>query len=36
MDVSKMKRLGWQARISLVEGIKEVYGEYEKKLTVDR
>jgi GDP-L-fucose synthase len=36
MDVSKMNRLGWQARISLEEGIKEVYGEYEKSLTVDR
>jgi GDP-L-fucose synthase len=34
MDVSKMKRLGWQARISLEEGIREVYGEYEKRLTV--
>src|SRR5450432_3203831 len=35
MDVSKMKRLGWEARISLEEGIREVYGEYQKRLTVD-
>ena len=35
MDVSKMKSMGWQARISLEEGIRAVYGEYEKRLTVD-
>ena len=34
MDVSKMNSLGWQARISLEEGIREVYGEYEKRLAV--
>jgi GDP-L-fucose synthase len=34
MDVSKMKLLGWQARISLETGIREVYGEYQKKLAV--
>jgi GDP-L-fucose synthase len=33
MDVSKMKSLGWQARISLADGIRKVYGEYQKKLT---
>jgi GDP-L-fucose synthase len=36
MDVNKMKSLGWQARISLEEGIREVYGEYQKSMTVDR
>ena len=36
MDVSKMKSLGWQARIPLEKGIGEVYGEYQKALTVDR
>jgi GDP-L-fucose synthase len=35
MDISKMKSMGWQARISLEEGIRRVYGEYQKKLTVD-
>lgn len=35
MDVSKMKSMGWQARISLEEGIRTVYAEYEKRLTVD-
>ncbi len=34
MDVGKMKSLGWQARISLEEGIREVYGEYQKGLAV--
>jgi GDP-L-fucose synthase len=34
MDVSKMKSLGWQAKISLEQGIREVYGEYQKKLAV--
>jgi GDP-L-fucose synthase len=28
LDVSRMKRLGWQARISLREGLKSVYAEY--------
>jgi GDP-L-fucose synthase len=36
MDVSKMKSLGWQARISLEEGIRQVYKEYEKTTAVDR
>ena len=31
MDVSKMKSMGWQARISLEEGIRKVYGEYQKR-----
>jgi GDP-L-fucose synthase len=35
MDVSKMKSMGWQARISLEEGIRSVYTGYLKKLTVD-
>jgi len=35
MDVSKMKSMGWQARISLEEGIRAVYTGYLKKLTVD-
>ena len=30
MDVSKLKALGWQAKISLEEGIRRVYGEYLK------
>lgn len=34
MDVSKMKSLGWQARISLEDGIREVYGAYQKSLVV--
>lgn len=28
MDVSRLKQLGWQARISLEEGIKKVYDDY--------
>jgi GDP-L-fucose synthase len=36
MDVSKINAMGWKARISLEEGIRMVYGEYEKSLTVDR
>ena len=36
MDVSKMKSMGWQARISLEEGIRAVYQEYEKTLVVGR
>jgi GDP-L-fucose synthase len=35
MDVSKLKGMGWQARISLEDGIRSVYGDYVKKLTVD-
>jgi GDP-L-fucose synthase len=35
MDVSKLKSMGWQARIALEEGIRAVYGEYQKGLTVD-
>ena len=31
MDVSKMKSMGWQARISLEDGIRAVYGEYQKR-----
>jgi GDP-L-fucose synthase len=31
MDVNKMKSMGWQARISLEEGIRRVYGEYQKQ-----
>jgi GDP-L-fucose synthase len=36
MDVSKLKFMGWTARIHLEEGIRMVYGEYQKSLTVDR
>jgi GDP-L-fucose synthase len=36
MDVSKLKSMGWQARISLEDGIRSVYEDYEGKLTVDR
>jgi len=36
MDVSKMKSMGWQARISLEEGIRAVYAEYVKSSIVDR
>jgi GDP-L-fucose synthase len=36
MDVSKLKTLGWQAKISLEEGIRRVYGEYLKSMTDDR
>jgi GDP-L-fucose synthase len=35
MDVSKINSMGWKARISLEDGIRMVYGEYQKKLTVD-
>ena len=31
MDVSKLKRMGWQARISLEDGIRSVYEEYGKR-----
>ena len=34
MDVGKMKAMGWQSVISLEEGIRAVYAEYEKGLTV--
>ncbi len=34
MDVSKLKAMGWTAKIGLEEGIRMVYGEYQKKLTV--
>ncbi len=34
MDVSKIKAMGWTAKIGLEEGIRMVYGEYQKKLTV--
>ena len=30
MDVSKMKAMGWQAKVSLEDGIRTVYGEYQK------
>jgi GDP-L-fucose synthase len=36
MDVSKINAMGWKAKISLEDGIRRVYGEYEKSLTVDR
>jgi nucleoside-diphosphate-sugar epimerase len=35
MDVSKINAMGWKARITLEEGIRMVYGDYQKKLTVD-
>ncbi len=35
MDVSKLKALGWQAKISLEEGIRRVYGEYLKAMAVE-
>jgi len=34
MDISKLKSMGWQAKIGLEEGIRSVYGEYQKKMTV--
>jgi GDP-L-fucose synthase len=34
MDVSKLKGMGWQARISLEDGIRSVYGDYQMKLAV--
>ena len=34
MDVSKINAMGWKARISLEDGIRSVYGEYEKSLAV--
>jgi len=36
MDVSKINAMGWKARISLEEGIRMVYGDYQKSMTVDR
>ena len=36
MDVSKMTSMGWKARISLEEGIRSVYAEYQKAMTVGR
>ena len=34
MDVSKINAMGWKARISLEDGIRMVYEEYQKKLAV--
>jgi GDP-L-fucose synthase len=34
MDVSKINAMGWKARVSLEEGIRRVYGEYQKQLAV--
>ena len=36
MDVSKMKSMGWQAKISLDEGIRDVYADFQKSLAVGR
>ncbi|HVY74783.1 MAG TPA: GDP-L-fucose synthase [Puia sp.] len=36
MDVSKLTSMGWKARISLEEGIGEVYKAYGDKMTVDK
>ncbi len=36
MDVSKLKALGWQAKISLEEGIRKVYKGYLKSITDNR
>ncbi len=36
MDVSKLKSMGWEAKIHLEEGIRSVYAEYLKSLPVDR
>jgi GDP-L-fucose synthase len=36
MDVSKLKSMGWTARIHLEEGIRMVYDRYQKSLAVDR
>ncbi len=33
MDVSKLKNMGWTAKVHLEEGIRMVYGEYRKSLT---
>ena len=34
MDVSKLKAMGWQAKIGLEEGIRIVYADYQKSLTI--
>jgi len=34
MDVSKINAMGWKARISLDDGIRSVYGEYQKLMMV--
>jgi GDP-L-fucose synthase len=34
MDVSKINAMGWKARITLEEGIRMVYGEYRRQLTI--
>ena len=34
MDVSKINAMGWKAKITLEEGIRMVYGEYRRQLTV--
>ena len=31
LDVSKLEAMGWKARVSLEEGIRRVYGEYERR-----
>jgi len=36
MDVSKINAMGWKARISLEEGIRMVYGDYQKSLADNR
>ncbi len=36
MDVSKINAMGWTAKITLEEGIRMVYGEYQKSMTVGR
>ena len=36
MDVSKLKSMGWTAKIHLEEGIRSVYAEYLKSMTVGR
>jgi GDP-L-fucose synthase len=36
MDVSKLKSMGWQAKIHLEEGVRSVYAEYQKSQTVNR
>ena len=36
MDVSKLTSLGWQAKISLEDGIRSVFSEYETSLAVSR
>ena len=36
MDVSKLKSMGWTAKIHLEEGIRMVYEGYKKSMTDDR